>query len=162
MAAREERGFAYAEGLILWPKRDGSLTGHTHAFCLDRKGRVVDPTPGYARFAEYRGFILRRVLVRRITREWTGHRSSVLETVLTLDTPEARAFLDGLVRRRRPIIRHSSTGGSESGGGGSSPLPAEGNFGGSIPLFLTFAPNTPSPFQHSHGGFHPCSSSFAC
>jgi hypothetical protein len=75
--ATSRRDLEYAEGVALFA--DGTI--HTHAWCVDRKGRVYDPTPGYAGVYEYQGFVIGKPIASRLSAPMRGDRwrSSLLE-----------------------------------------------------------------------------------
>lgn len=95
--ATSRRDLEYAEGVALFA--DGTI--HTHAWCVDRKGRVLDPTPGYAGVYEYQGFVIGKPIASRLSAPMRGDRwrSSLLECLA------AAGFVQGDELTRRMFAR---------------------------------------------------------
>lgn len=67
----------YVEGIAVFP--DGDM--HTHAWCVDKKRRVYETTPGYGDIVRYIGFVLPTPTVQRLSGHMEGWRSSMLEAM---------------------------------------------------------------------------------
>lgn len=82
-------GLRYAEGVAAMP--DG---WHAHAWCVDRQGRVVEPTINYQHAREYRGWVLNGEGERAVAALLDeGPRASFLEAGIASGVAEWEAIV---------------------------------------------------------------------
>lgn len=79
-ALARQAGLKYFEGVVTLP----SGRVDTHAWTRDRKGRVIEPTPGYEDAVSYAGFEVPKELALKLSGAWSGWRSSVLEVMAAM------------------------------------------------------------------------------